>query len=91
MPTYDLAALFAAATPEDRDTCATTFAASVKADDLVRIAEGLNPSHCATSARRCASTGPPPACTSAAFRASAHPPFVLFSSNAANRPNRNRH
>ena len=41
MPTYDLAALFAAATPEDRDTCATTFASSVSATDLVRARPAL--------------------------------------------------
>lgn len=36
MPTYDLNAIFSAATPEDRDTCATTFVTAIQAKDLVR-------------------------------------------------------
>ena len=35
MPTFDLSAIFSAATPEDRDSAATTWVSSVNAKDLV--------------------------------------------------------
>ena len=53
MPTFDFAALFAAATPEDRDTCATAFASSVNLADL----GGLNDTVIATFKKELADKG----------------------------------